>query len=150
MNIGKICRRPVVTIRPGDSLSTAARLMREHHIGYLIVADPQSSGAIRPLGVLTDRDIVLTVLAKEADPAALTAGDIMNSQPVTADESDSVESALQTMRRIGVRRLPVVGRRGELTGVLSLDDVIDTLASDIQELAGVIRNEQRIEGVLRT
>jgi CBS domain-containing protein len=75
--------------------------------------------------------------------------DVMTRQPVVANESDPVATALEAMRRIGVRRLPVVGNRGELVGILSLDDIIDTLAGDLQHVAASIRNEQRIETALR-
>ncbi len=150
MNVGKLCRPRAVTAQPGEDLTVVARRMREEHVGYVIVVEPSASGSgARPIGVLTDRDLVMEVLAQEVDPRALTAGDVMNTQPITVGETDSVRSALQTMHRSGVRRLPVVDSRGELTGVLSLDDVIDNLASEIQEVAGAIRNEQHIEGVLR-
>lgn len=150
MKVGKICERRAVTLRAEASLTAAARMMREHHIGYLIVVSPGSSAElVRPVGVLTDRDIVVTVVAKETDPRALTAGDIMNMQPVTVSESDAIEDALQLMRRMGVRRLPVVGSTGDLVGVLSLDDVIDALAAEIANVAGTIRNERQIEGVIR-
>jgi CBS domain-containing protein len=150
MKVGKVCQREAVTVRAEVPLTAAARLMREQHIGYLVVVAPGPSGdLVRPIGVLTDRDIVVTVVAKETDPRALTAGDVMNMQPVTVSDSDSIEDALQVMRRMGVRRLPVVGGAGELAGVLSLDDVIDALAEEIANVAGAIRNERQIEGVLR-
>ena len=151
MNVGKICNRQIVTLPAGTDLVAAAELMREKHVGFLIVVEPQPQAQYgRPVGVLTDRDIVISVVARGADPTLLTAGDVMNREVITADESDSVEQALRTMRRMGVRRLPVVGSRGMLTGVLSLDDVLDVLAAEIGELSGTVRNEQRIEGVLRT
>ncbi len=151
MKVGKICQRRAITVRAEAPLTVAAQLMREQHIGYLIVVSPGPSGDLaRPVGVLTDRDIVVTVVAKETDPRALTAGDIMNMQPVTVSESDSIEDALQLMHRTGVRRLPVVGAANELAGVLSLDDVIDALAAQITSIAGAIRNERQIEGVLRS
>jgi CBS domain-containing protein len=99
--------------------------------------------------VLTDRDIVVAVVAREIDPRTLRVGDVMTREPVVAREEDSSATALQEMRRIGVRRLPVVGEHGRLVGVLSLDDVIDELAAELQNVAGSIRNEQRIEGALR-
>ena len=89
------------------------------------------------------------MLAREADPKNLTVGDLMNQGPATAEEADSVAQALHTMRRMGVRRLPVVGTRGMLTGVISLDDVLDVIAGELGELSGAVHNEQRIEGVLR-
>jgi CBS domain-containing protein len=99
--------------------------------------------------VLTDRDIVTTVVAREADPRSLRVEDVMTQQPVTASIADSIEKVLHDMRGIGVRRLPVVGQRGELVGVLSLDDVLDWLSGQLQNVAGSIRNEQVIEGTLR-
>lgn len=151
MNVGRICTKPAVTAAPADTLASVARLMRERHVGYVIAVDADASAADRrPLGVLTDRDLVVSVLAQDVNPSVVTVGDVMNSQPITVDETDSVKSALQTMRRVGVRRLPVVGRNGALVGVLSLDDVLDQLAEDVQALAGVIRNEQRIESIVRT
>jgi CBS domain-containing protein len=150
MNVGKTCRQTVVTVRPFDELTAAARLMRENHIGYLVVVEPDPGGTtVKPVGVLTDRDIVVAVVARETDPRSLRVGDVMTRQPVVAAEGDSIATALQEMRRIGVRRLPVVGRRGQLVGVLSLDDVLDGLAADLQSVAGSIRREQQIESALR-
>jgi len=124
--------------------------MREKHIGYLVVVDPEVvDQSLRPVGVLTDRDIVVSVVARETDPRALRVGDVMTQQPVTVGSAEPVERALREMRRIGVRRLPVVGQRGELIGVLSLDDVLEVLAGELQNIAGSIRNERAIEGSLR-
>ena len=124
--------------------------MREKHIGYLVVVDPEVvDQSLRPVGVLTDRDIVVSVVARETDPRALRVGDVMTQQPVTVGSTEPVERALREMRRIGVRRLPVVGQRGELIGVLSLDDVLEVLAGELQNIAGSIRNERVIEGSLR-
>lgn len=149
MNIRKICQRNPVTVRRSDELIKAAQLMREKHIGYLVVVEPEADGSQRPVGVLTDRDIVITVVARETDPHSLRVEDIMTQQPVTASTSDSIDKTLRDMRRVGVRRLPVVGPRGELVGILSLDDVLDVLAGELQNVAGSIRNEQVIEGTLR-
>jgi CBS domain-containing protein len=150
MDIKNICQMNPVTVRQSDELIKAAQLMREKHIGYLVVVEPNvSDGSQRPIGVLTDRDIVTTVVARETDPRSLRVGDIMTPQPVTASIVDSVDQALRDMRRVGVRRLPVVGTRGELVGILSLDDVLDVLAGELQNVAGSIRNEQVIEGTLR-
>ncbi len=150
MNVGDTCRRNVVTIRPFDELTAAARLMREKHIGYLIVVEPDlGDDTLKPVGVLTDRDIVVAVVAREADPRSLRVDDVMTRQPVVATEGDSIATALQQMRQIGVRRLPVVAQRGQLVGVLSLDDVLDGLAVELQHVAGSIRREQQMESALR-
>jgi CBS domain-containing protein len=150
MNIRGICHKNAITVRRSDELVKAAQLMREKHIGYLVVIGPEGAdGLQRPVGVLTDRDIVTTVVAREADPRSLRVEDVMTQQPVTASIADSIEKVLHDMRGIGVRRLPVVGQRGELVGVLSLDDVLDWLSGQLQNVAGSIRNEQVIEGTLR-
>ncbi len=146
MNVGRLCKRPVVTVTPQQELVFAAQLMREKHIGFLVVVEEYG----RPIGVLTDRDIVISVVAKGANPSLLTVADVMTRDPTTADEGESVPNALRTMRRMGVRRLPVVGSKGLLTGVLSLDDVLDVLANELAEVSGAVRNEQHIEGVQRS
>ncbi|HEY6922469.1 MAG TPA: CBS domain-containing protein, partial [Steroidobacteraceae bacterium] len=111
MNVGQICVRNVVTARELDDLTKAAEVMREKHIGYLVVVGPKVgvSGFV-PIGVLTDRDIVIGVVAKNTDPKTLRVGDLMTRQPVVVDENDSITQALGEMRRIGVRRIPVVSR----------------------------------------
>jgi len=147
MNVGSVCKRRTITISARADLTEAARLMREHHVGYLIATESEPP---RPVGVVTDRDIVISVVAEGADPKSLLVGDVMSEQPVTIGETDSVREALQTMRRMGVRRLPVVGSRGELTGILALDDVLEIVAREMADVSGTLSNEQRIEGVLRT
>jgi CBS domain-containing protein len=139
-----------VTVRRSDEITQAARAMRQHHVGYLVVTEPDpADGSERPVGVLTDRDIVVTVLAGEADPRTLRVGDVMTQNPVVVPESDSPEKALEAMRRIGVRRVPVVDARGRLVGVLSLDDILDVLAEDLQQLSSAVRKERRVETALR-
>jgi CBS domain-containing protein len=150
MNTGKLCQASAVTVERADELVKAAQLMREKHIGYLVVvATDAADGLRRPVGVLTDRDIVVTVLARETDPRTLRVGDIMTQPAVSALDSDPIEKSVREMRRMGVRRLPVVGKRGELLGVLSLDDVIEALSSELQNVAGSVHNERVIEGTLR-
>lgn len=150
MNVGQICQRRVVMVKRNDDLATAARLMREHHIGYLVVVEPSLEEAgFTPVGVLTDRDIVVSVVAREADPRMLRVGDVMTQKPVTVMTEDSVTDALEQMKRIGVRRLPVVGYCGILEGIVSLDDVLTTMARDLGSAAGAITRERAVETALR-
>ena len=150
MNVGSICQGDVVTTRPGDDLCVAARLMRERHVGFLIVVEPTTSDAdLKVIGVLTDRDIVVTVVAKEADARTLKVEDIMTRNPLLISDSCSLEVALRHMRDAGVRRVPVVGGRTQLVGVLSLDDVLDAFAGQLSDVAGAIRSEQHIERTAR-
>lgn len=151
MYVAQLCNRNVVTVLPTDEVTVAAQLMRERHVGYLVVVIPDASGAgPMAVGVLTDRDIVVGVVARGVDPAALTVGDIMSANPVTLAEFDSLQKAAQEMRRIGVRRMPVTGKQGELKGVLSLDDLLDAASGELRDLALAVRNEQRIESAQRT
>jgi len=151
MYVSQLCKTNVATVHPFDEVTTAAQLMRERHVGYLVVVAPDTT-EMRPVpvGVLTDRDIVVSIVARGADPKALTVGDVMTANPVTAYELDAVEDAVQEMRRVGVRRLPVVGKLGELKGVLSLDDVLDAVSAELRNLATAVGNERRIESALRT
>ena len=150
MKTGQLCNRNPTTVRKSDDLIRAAQIMREKHIGYLVVVEPDTADqSLRPVGVLTDRDIVVSVVARETDPRALRVGDVMTQPSVTIDVTQPVEKALHEMRRIGVRRLPVTGPRGELIGVLSLDDMLEILAGELQNVAGSIQHERVIEGSLR-
>ena len=150
MNVGEVCRRSVITVRPHDELLSAAKLMREKHVGYLVVAEAAAAEKTwRPIGVLTDRDLVVGVLAREADPRSLRVEDVMTRKPVVVMIGDSVAHALHEMKRIGVRRLPIVGGAGELVGVISLDDIVEALAGQLHDVAGSMRTEQRIEKALR-
>jgi len=104
MQVGTLCQRLVFTICQSDEISRAAQIMREKHVGYLVVVEPNPvRGIPRPVGVLTDRDIVVGVVAREVDPKTVRVGDIMTSNPVLALEWESMEAALQKMRRFGVR-----------------------------------------------
>jgi len=150
MNAGEVCKQNVVTIREFDELSAAAKLMRERHVGYLIVVESMPVDVrFKPVGVLTDRDIVVGVLARDADIRTLRVGDVMTRQPVVVDEDKSIGFALREMRRIGARRVPVVGPAGYLVGVLSLDDVIEVLAKELLGVWSSIGSELQMEAEWR-
>jgi CBS domain-containing protein len=123
--------------------------MRENHVGSLVVVD-ETEGGQRVAVVLTDRDIVTTVVARAVDPSNLRVGDVMTRDPIAATETDPIDAALKRMRQSGVRRVPVVNAAQRLVGVLSLDDVLDAVADQLSSIAGSIRNEQRIERTLRS
>lgn len=147
MTIGTICTARVITVDRGTDIAAAAAVMRENRIGYLIVTDP---GGAAPIGVITDRDIVVKVVAKDVDAHTLTVGDVMTPDPLTAAEDDGISETLHRMRRLGVRRVPVVGPRGQVSGVLSIDDVVDHLVSQLSDVAGSIRNESQRKEILRS
>lgn len=144
MDVAGLCRYRVVSIGPGADLVDAARLMRERHVGLLVVSDGGP-----PLGVITDRDIVLEAVAAGIDPHSLTVGDAMTRDPVTLTADTPLEEALDSLRIAGVRRAPVADAGGRLVGVLSIDDVVDHLALQLGAVAGSLRHEQAIERIAR-
>ena len=145
MNIGQICKKQPVTVFAHEEILAAARLMRDEHVGYVVVVEPQvATQSVSPIGVVTDRDLVVAVLARDVDVRTLRVGDVMTREPLTLPESEPVESALREMRRRGVRRVPVIGDRGQLVGVVSLDDLLSVLAGEIQDVAWSIEREQAL------
>jgi CBS domain-containing protein len=146
--VGSLCTHKVITVDRGIDVAAAAAVMRDQHIGYLIVTDDRSGGRA-PIGVLTDRDIVIKVLAKDVDAHTLTVGDVMTPEPLIAAEYDGLKETLTRMRGLGVRRVPVVGPRGEITGILSIDDVLDHLVGQLSDVAGSIEQEQKFERAVR-
>jgi CBS domain-containing protein len=140
----------VVTIPPDEDIATAARVMRSTHIGFLIVCEALPGGqGQKVVGVLTDRDIVVAVIARDADPHALKVADVMTRNPLMVKEECAVDATLAFMQDAGVRRVPVLGAHDELVGVLSLDDVVERLAQQLASVVGAFRGEQRAERVSR-
>lgn len=144
MKVGEICRRGAISVAHTEGIAKAAELMRQHHIGFLIVYR-LGDDLRRPIGVLTDRDIVVEVLAQKIDPEALAVEDVMTREPLVANETEDLSELLQAMRLAGVRRVPVVDARGALTGVIALDDAFDIITSFMCDITGSIKHEQRVE-----
>ena len=136
----------MVTIAAHASVVDAAQLMRKDHVGLLVVTEPVNDGHdARVNGVLTDRDIVTAVVAKGANPNTLTVGDVMARNPVMVNEAHSLGHVLRLMRESGVRRVPVLGNRDQLVGVLSVDDVLEALAVELGDVSQAIRSGQMLE-----
>ena len=148
MCIGNICVRHVFTIAGDADVVEAARRMRELHVGFLIVVD-SGGGEAQPVGVVTDRDLVLEVLAQDVPPRSVAIKDIMTPDPLVVRESDELHDTLLRMRAAGVRRVPVQNATGKLIGVLSVDDVVGFLNETVQDLAGAISREMNVERRLR-
>jgi len=141
MDVGNVCNHTVVVAPKELVLSEAARLMREHHVGSVVVVEDSDSGRI-PVGMLTDRDIVVGVVAKDVDARTLSVGDVMSDDLVSVREGDSIFDALRRMRSRGVRRVPVTGAAGVLVGVLAIDDVLEVVADQLREIARTIGSER--------
>lgn len=149
MKAGDICNHHVVTVSPDDSIKTAAELMREHHVGDVVVAK-RNEGFLAPVGILTDRDIVIEVIAEDVDLDKVSVRDTMTDQLITANEDDELLATLMQMREKGVRRLPVVDAKGRLVGILTADDVIGLVARELAEVWALIVRQQGRESELRS
>ena len=139
MSVGRICVRDVNLASPDETVQVAARRMAEQRVGTLVVLD----AAKQPVGLLTDRDLVVRVLAVGADPGAATVADIMTREPKTIAEDSPIESALALMRAGAFRRLPVVDHDGRLVGILSLDDILALLAEEFAHIGGILNQQSR-------
>lgn len=145
LTAGEICTRVVVFTDRGMMLAEAARLMRNHHVGSLVVVDERSPGERLVAGMLTDRDIATAAVGAERDPHACRVGDVMSADVVTVREQDSVLDVLAVMRRKKVRRVPVTGAQGELIGLVSVDDILAIVAEQMRALADAVGAAQHHE-----
>jgi CBS domain-containing protein len=149
MAIGELCNREVVIAQRETTVLEASRLMRQYHVGDLVVVD-EKDGKRVPVGIVTDRDVVLEVVSMELDASVLTAGDIMGLELATVRENDGVFETIRYMRTKGVRRLPVVDAQGSLIGIVTLDDLLELLAEEMSELSQLIARERRQETQTRS
>ncbi len=133
MSVGKICIRTVYTATREESVLEAARRMQRHDVGTLVVVE---SGA-RPVGILTDRDILVSCVACGRDPAATSIGTVMTKPIEEVEDSEAIESALARMRAKRLRRLAVVDRARSLVGILSVDDVLQLLAEEFESIGKI-------------
>ena len=137
LDAGELCNRQVVIATPDEPILAVARRMREHRVGCLVVVEGEP-GHLRPIGILTDRDIVVYAVADGGALAERTVRACMNPNPVTARERDGLLEVIRRMRVHGIRRIPVVDESGVLQGILSVDDVLDVLAEEVDDLAAVL------------
>lgn len=140
MNVGEICSRNFIYVLHQDSVLDVARIMREQHVGSVVVVD-NNNGEMTPQGLITDRDLVLEVLAAKIDPAVLKAEDILTSELIFVTETHDVEEALKYLRYYGVRRAPVVNVNGVLVGVFCIEDSLAILSEEFSELVKLLSNE---------
>jgi predicted transcriptional regulator len=144
MKVGEFCNREVIIIERQESALDAAKLMRVHHVGDVIVVDKSDTG-VTPIGILTDRDIVIEIVAKAIDPGSVTAGDAMSYDLVTAREEDDLMETIKIQRSRGIRRIPIVNEQGELVGILAVDDVLEIITEQLSDLVGLVTMERHRE-----
>jgi len=144
MPIGEFCNREVVFATRETSIPEAAQLMRKFHVGDLVVVD-EIDGKRVPVGIVTDRDIVIEIVSQSLDLNEFSVGDIMSPQLISVHEKEGVFETIRLMRAKGIRRIPVVNQEGGLEGIVSADDILDLLAEEMTELAKVVPREQERE-----
>lgn len=144
MPIGEVCNKEIITVQPEDSVLDAAKLMRHNHVGDVLVVESRN-GLNIPVGIVTDRDLIMEIMAPELDPTVMTVGDIMAPEFTTVKESAGLFEAIQHMRNMAVRRLPVVDESGQLVGIITLDDLLVLLADELHALARLVSREQQKE-----
>jgi CBS domain-containing protein len=136
MSAGRICSRDVDTASYEETVLEAARRMRERQVGTVVIVDD-----MRPVGIITDRDLAVRVLAGGLDPRQTRVSEVMTPSPTTIREDESIETALGYMRSGRFRRLPVVGRDGHLLGILALDDVLELVAQELGDIGQLLKRE---------
>ena len=144
MHIGEICTTNTIFCKREETVQAAALLMRKHHVGDLVVVE-QPDGERIPVGIVTDRDIVISVIALELDPASLLVGDIMSDDLLTCSQGDDVYETIERMRLRGIRRVPVLNPNSGLAGIVSADDLLEFLAEEMGELSRISSHQQAHE-----
>jgi CBS domain-containing protein len=144
MLIGEVCNRKVVCAARDATVRAAANLMRQHHIGDVVVVDRADPDRM-PMAIVTDRDIAVEVVARGLDPETTTLADIVSwGQLVTVQETDTYAHTLDLMHNNGIRRMPVINAAGVLVGIISIDDMLPRLAHELSEVADLAeRGRQR-------
>lgn len=145
MTIGEICTRNVVIAHREDSVVKAAQLMRTLHVGDVVVVEAKS-GINLPIGIFTDRDLVMEVIAMELDPEVITVGDVMSAELASVKESCGIFESIQYMRSKGVRRMVVTNDHTDgLVGIVTLDDLLALIGDELAGLGQLFEQERSKE-----
>ncbi|MCO5976204.1 CBS domain-containing protein [Ideonella oryzae] len=140
MSLTRLCHHPLVAVDDTATLADAARLMRTQHVGALVVVNRQDGPHPHVLGMLTDRDLAVEVLARELPIDQLHVGALVGGEPVVVPARSSLGEAAHAMREAGVRRLLVVNEEHALVGLISADDLLEAMAGELTELAQALRS----------
>ena len=148
MSINECCNTNVICCEPDASIPEVAALMRKHHVGDVIVVEGKDEKRV-PVGIVTDRDIVIETIALQVDVNAFTAGELMSTPVVTVHEDASFIDTLRLMRNHKLRRMPVVTDAGILFGIVTADDIINLLTTELSMMTDAIVDQRVREGRLR-
>lgn len=139
MSIGKLFKREVITAPRDMSVNDAAKLMKKNKIGDIVVINDESGGV--PVGIFTDRDITVKIVAEEVDPRSLCVGDAMSEELLILKEHFGIREAVDLMCAKGIRRAPITNPDGKITGIVSIDDLILLLADELGSIAKLINKQ---------
>jgi signal-transduction protein with cAMP-binding, CBS, and nucleotidyltransferase domain len=131
------------------SIPDAARLMRDKHVGSLVITDT-NEGRVMPIGILTDRDIVIEIISRDISLNEVTVGDVMTYALLKVTEDENIFDVAQRMRARGVRRVPVISRLGELVGIIAADDILELLSEELSLLSRITTREAEQEKAKRS
>ena len=145
MNIGEVCSREVYIFKPEEPLANAVAEMMKRHIGAIVVVETEPE-RVRPVGIVTDRDVIRGQMSLKKELSSLTLREVMTSAPLTVTEASGMPEAIERMRARGVRRAPVVNDSGDLVGIVSLDDLLPLIAEELDALARLVGNQAGREG----
>ena len=148
MSAGEYCNRDVVVVDKTESVREVIKLMRKHHVGDVVVVEKKNNKTF-PVGIFTDRDIVIEILAEDVDLNAINVGDVMSFELVSVSEDSKLLDAIKLMRIKGVRRLVVVNDKKELSGILTVDDVLELLSEQLSDIVALVSKEITNEVNLR-
>lgn len=137
MSVGRICVREVDLADVDETVVQASQRMHQRGVGTLVILGPER----KPVGIITDRDLVSRVLAAGRDVLTTTVADVMTREPTTIPEDGAIETALSLMHSGCFRRLPVTDSKGELVGLLSLDDVLMLIAEELTQVGRLLERE---------
>ncbi|KTC90298.1 CBS domain-containing protein [Fluoribacter dumoffii] len=149
MRVGEYCNRDVVVINSNESVKKAAELMRSYHVGDLVLVEETDNKKV-PIGIVTDRDLVVEVMAAGVTPESLLVRDILTEPFFSVFEKDSLFDALEVMHSKKIRRLPVIKEDNTLIGIITLDDFIEILTETMIQVVDVIKLQQKKEAKQRT
>jgi signal-transduction protein with cAMP-binding, CBS, and nucleotidyltransferase domain len=144
MRIGDVCTYEVATCLRGVSAREVARVMRDRQVDDVVVVEPCNSEML-PIGIVTDRDLVVRIVAAGCDADALTAGDVMHDQVATAFASESVYDAVRRMEHLGIG-LPVVNERRHLVGIVAAGDIVRLMGQELSEVGRIGPHRIEAEG----
>lgn len=144
MRVGEYCNSNVIVIDQSETPLDAALLMRKYNVGDVVIVDGINEDNI-PIGIVTDRDIILEIVAAEVDPSTVAVIDIVCKSLVTVNENDDLCECTVQMKHHGVRRAPVVNDSGYLVGIITIDDIVEILAEQLNDVVSLVSFQQECE-----